>query len=231
MSEHRVLHHLGVQAREYDVEIRRYIPEYDQMIATAVGLVRGEVVDLGTGTGALAAAILHAHPTAHVKLVDIDPGMLDTARARVAAFGERAELVHASFAPGEKAGEAFWAAVKACDAVVASLALHHIPALDTKRELYRRVHAALRPGGRFVIADAVVHDHGAERDAMFSVWSTWMARHGIAQTEANALFAKWAGEDFYYPLATELRLLADAGFQRPDCFWKYGPVAVYGAFR
>lgn len=231
MSEHRVLDHLGVQAREYDVEIRRYIPEYDQMIATAVGLVRGDVIDLGTGTGALAAAILHAHPAARVKLVDIDPGMLETARKRVATYGDRAELVQASFAPGDKAGEAFWAGVQACDAVVASLALHHIPALDTKRELYRRVYASLRRGGRFVIADAVVHEHGNEREAMFSVWATWMARHGIAQHAANALFAKWAGEDHYVPLATELHLLADAGFARPDCFWKYGPVAVYGAFR
>jgi len=221
MTEHRVLAHLGLAARDYDLAIRRYIPQYEQMIATVVGLVRGEVVDLGSGTGALAAAILDAHPAARVKLVDIDPAMLEAAAQRVAPFGDRAELVRASFD----------APLPACDAVVASLALHHIPELDRKQALYASVREALRPGGVFLIADATVHEHGNEHDAIYDIWSAWMAGRGIAQPEADELFAKWAGEDRYYPLATELRLLADAGFARPDCFWKYGPMTVYGGYR
>lgn len=234
MADHRVLDHLGLLARDYDAAIRRYIPRYDEMIATAVSLVGGEVVDLGTGTGALAAAILDAQPAAHVRLVDIDPAMLDAARTRVARFGDRAELVHASFDPdgASTAGlPNLWAELPAIDAFVASLALHHVPELDRKRALYARIREVLRPGGRLVIADATVHEHGPERDLAFATWSAWMAQHGIAQAEAEALFAKWAGEDRYYPLATELRLLAEAGFARPECFWKYGPMAVYGAFR
>lgn len=221
MTDHRVLAHLGLQAREYDAAIRTYIPRYEEMIATVVGLVRGEIVDLGTGTGALAAAILEAHPTARVKLLDIDPVMLEAARERVARFGERAELVHASFD----------GALPQCDAVVASLALHHVPELERKRALYARIFEALRPGGGLVIADATVHERGKENDLTYVTWSAWMALHGIAQTEADVLFAKWAGEDRYYPLATELRLLAEAGFTRPDCFWKYGPMTVYGGFK
>jgi tRNA (cmo5U34)-methyltransferase len=221
MSEHRVLDHLGLQAEQYDATIRRYIPHYDQMIGTVVGLAHGDVIDLGTGTGALAAAILAAQPTSRAKLVDIDPAMLEAARPRVARFGTRAELVHASFD----------AALPPCDAIVASLALHHVPEPGRKCALYARIHDALRPGGVLLVADAVVHEAGAEREASFRVWSAWMASHGIAQSEADALFAKWAGEDRYYPLATELRLLADAGFARPECFWKYGPMAVYGGYR
>jgi tRNA (cmo5U34)-methyltransferase len=221
MTDHRVLDHLGLQAQEYDAAIRTYIPQYEQMVATVVGLARGDVIDLGTGTGALGAAILDAHPTARVKLVDIDPAMLEAAGARVARHSDRAELVHASFD----------AALPPCDAVVASLALHHVPELDRKGALYARIFDALRPGGCLLIADAVVHEDGVERDRMFAVWSAWMAGHGIPQVEADRLFAKWAGEDRYYPLATELRLLADAGFPRPEVFWKYGPMAVYGGYR
>jgi len=221
MTDHRVLAHLGLQAREYDAAIRTYIPEYEQMIATVVRLVHGDIIDLGTGTGALAAAILEANPTARVKLVDIDPAMLEAARVRVAPFRDRAELVQASFD----------APLPPCDAVVASLALHHVPELDRKRALYARIFEALRPGGGLVIADATVHEHGKEHDLTYVTWSAWMAEHGIEQPEADVLFAKWAGEDRYYPLATELRLLADAGFARPDCFWKYGPMTVYGGFK
>jgi hypothetical protein len=56
-----------------------------------------------------------------------------------------------------------------------------------------------------------------------------MTAHGIA--DPQALFEQWAHEDTYYPLATELALLADAGFAHPECFWKQGPSTVFGGFR
>ncbi len=52
-----------------------------------------------------------------------------------------------------------------------------------------------------------------------------------ALAEAQTLFAQWAKEDRYYPLATELALLRDAGFVRPDCFWKRGAPTVFGGFK
>src|SRR5262249_43431854 len=83
--EHRVASHLGVAASDYDAEIRRYFPRYDEMVATVVGLVRGRdvVVDLGAGTGALGGAIAEALP-ARVVMIDIDPAMLEVAAARTA---------------------------------------------------------------------------------------------------------------------------------------------------
>jgi hypothetical protein len=32
-------------------------------------------------------------------------------------------------------------------------------------------------------------------------------------------------------LPDELNLIADAGFPHPDCFWREGLIAVYGAFK
>jgi hypothetical protein len=40
-----------------------------------------------------------------------------------------------------------------------------------------------------------------------------------------------AEEDFYVSLPAELSLIADAGFPHPDCFWREGLIAVYGAFK
>lgn len=219
--EHRVLAHLGLAARDYDAAIRRYIPAYEQMIAHAVDLVDGEVIDLGTGTGALAAAVLDAKPSARVRLVDIDPAMLEAARARVAPHAERAELVRARFDEG----------LVPCDAVIASLALHHVTDVEEKRALYRRIFEVLRPGGVLAIADATVHEAGKERERAYAVWRREMAAHGIDGDEAEALFAAWALEDRYLPLPLELELLADAGFSRPECFWRFGPMTVYGGYR
>ena len=227
MTEHRVATHLGVDPTSYDVQIGRWVPGYEDMIATVVSILDDVlpdsplVIDLGAGTGALAGAILASIPRARVQLVDIDPAMLEGASARVAAFGSRAELRRASFDD----------ALPPCDAVVASLALHHVPELDRKRELYTRIHASLLPGGVFLSADATVHEDGPEHARFYREWAARMATAGILADEASALFELWAREDRYFPLTTELALLADAGFPRPECFWKQGASTVFGGFR
>lgn len=228
MADHRVLSHLGLQAAQYDAAIRTYIPAYETMIATVVRLVGDApyVIDLGTGTGALAAAILdRAPPSTRVRVVDIDPAMLEVARTRIhaASHAARADLIMARFEDAS--------ALVPCDAVVASLALHHVTDIDAKRSLYRRIASSLRPGGLLAIADATVHPDGPEHATIYAQWAAEMATHGIPPDEATRLFAAWAHEDRYLPLATELSLLADAGFARPDCFWKYGPMTVFGAYR
>jgi tRNA (cmo5U34)-methyltransferase len=221
MAEHRVLAHLGLAASDYDAVIRKYIGGYERLLAEVVSLVDGDVIDLGAGTGALSAAVLAGKPTTRVKLVDIDPAMLEVARDRLTAFGDRVTVANTTFMEG----------LSACDAVVASLSLHHVADLGEKRALYRRVYEVLRPGGVLAVADITLHDNGPVRMRMVDAWAAAMAEHGIDRAEADALFAKWATEDRYYSLAQELTLLREAGFVAPECFWKQGPSTVFGAYR
>ena len=230
MAEHRVASHLGVRAADYDQAIRRWIPGYEEMIANVVAVLdealpaEPQVVDLGAGTGALSEAILAAIPRARVRLVDIDPTMLDAAKVRLARFGDRAEVACTSF------DRAFAGASRTCDAVVACLALHHVAARDAKQALYATIHGALRAGGVLLSADATVHEDGAEHDLMYRAWAARMGDHGIGPGAADALFAQWSLEDRYDPLTAELAMLAAAGFARPDCFWKRGAMTVFGGF-
>jgi SAM-dependent methyltransferase len=230
-GEHRVASHLGVDAEAYDVAIRRWIPGYEQMVNTIIRIVSDYgaplVVDLGTGTGALGCAILDALPNARAILVDIDPNMLAVAGARVAKHGARAELRRASFL----ADAGSFDELPACDAVVASLALHHVPDLEDKAKVYAHVYRTLKPGGVFLLGDATVHDDGPEHEQIYAHWEDGMADAGIPREQAAELFAQWALEDTYYPLTTELPLLEAAGFARPDVFWKSGAITVYGGFK
>ncbi|HVN61847.1 MAG TPA: methyltransferase [Gaiellaceae bacterium] len=226
-DEHRVAGHLGVTADEYDRAIRAFIPGYDRMIATVVHWLDGHVpsgglvVDLGAGTGGLSMAILDALPDVRVQLVDVDPTMLDVAAMRCSAHAGRYELRRARYDDP----------LPRCDAVVASFSLHHVATHAEKRELYRAIHTALEPAGLVVVADALAYPDGPVRRRMIDDLVAHMERNGITAREAEAHLAQWAKEDFYVSLPDELSLIAEAGFPRPDCFWRDGEVAVYGAFK
>ena len=225
---HSVSGHLHVRVAEYDEVIRRLVPAYPAMRPVQLDLLAlalpdagagRRVLDLGGGTGALAAAIAERFAAVTVEIWDTDPAMLAIARERCAVFGERIRYIARSFADS----------LPPCDAVAACIALHHVKDLAAKAAIYRHIFAALRPGGLFVNADTAVPGGGVLREHAFKLWARAMAPHGIDGAQARAHFASWAHEDYYPPLYTELRLLADAGFAEPECFWREAAAVVFGA--
>jgi tRNA (cmo5U34)-methyltransferase len=218
-QSHSVRRHLRVEVDAYDETIRRFIPGYETMLATVARAVAaggpGLVLDLGAGTGALSEAILQHDAVGAIELVDVDREMLDQARARLARFGSRARFREQSFLDP----------LPACDAVTASLALHHIPEMDAKGALYRRIHASLRPGGVFVNADAVMPADARGREAGYAVWAAHMVSRGIPEERAWQHFAEWAEEDTYQPIEQELAAMAAAGFETGIALHE-GPLAV-----
>ena len=224
---HSVAEHLQVKIADYDRFIRTVIPHYDTMRAMQLELLArcvpkgGVVLDLGGGTGALAAAVAEKLPHVNVQIWDTDASMLDVARGRCVQFGNRVTLVERSFAEE----------LPACDAVVACIALHHVKDLSAKGKIYANIWRALRPGGIFANADCVMSTAANVQAESWAHWSEFMTEQGATAEEIRRNFANWAKEDYYPPLATEMRLLSDAGFAEPDCFWRRAPFAVFGGVR
>jgi tRNA (cmo5U34)-methyltransferase len=117
------------------------------------------------------------------------------------------------------------------DAVVASLALHHVHDLDTETALYRAIHDALSPGGVLLNLDAAVSEGARLNGLVFDRMAVRMGDHGIGDAEAREHFASWAQEDRYFPLDAELGALREAGFDEVECFWRRGLCAVTCALR
>lgn len=224
---HSVADHLQVKIEDYDRYIRTVIPHYDTMRGVQLELLSrcipsdGRVLDLGGGTGALAAAVAERFPRASIEIWDTDPAMLATARTRCAAYGQRVSFVERSFAE----------TLSECDAVVACIALHHVKDMGAKRKIYGNIHHALRQGGIFANADCVMSEHEPVRAGSFADWARFMAGQGATAEQVRQNFANWGAEDYYPPLATEMKLVADAGFSEPDCFWKTAPFSVFGGVK
>ena len=207
--------HLGIRLAQYDRSIRTFIPWYDEMLDAAASFVPSDatqILDLGIGTGALAERCVRAARRARLLGIDSDPAILEMARRRL---GRRAEVIHGRFENTPLPG---------ADAVVSSLALHHIPTKAAKIAVYHRIHRALRPGGVLISADCCPAADARLRKMQESHWREHLCR-AYSTTEAKALLRAWSHEDFYMTLEAELRILRAAGF-RPEVAWRRGIFAV-----
>jgi len=210
--------HIGIDLTRYDHLIRTFIPFYEEMLDSAAALLSpraASILDLGTGTGALARRCLRVAPRARVTGIDGDATMLQMARRRL---GPRARLIHSRF-------EA--AAFPRADAVVSSLALHHIPTQPQKVAVFRRIFRALRPGGMLIDADCCPSADPSLRKLQRQGWWNHLHRtHTPAQS--SAYLRAWKHEDFYMSLEDELRMLRSCGF-RAEVAWRRDMFTVIAA--
>jgi tRNA (cmo5U34)-methyltransferase len=211
-------------AREYDALRRRLVPGFDgfygaalEAVALASRPVR-RVLDLGAGTGLLAAMVAGAHPDAEIVLLDGAAGMLDQARERL---GDRASYAVRDL--GDPLPSGPW------DAVVSALAVHHLDDAG-KRALFARVHDALAPGGIFVNAEQILGPTPA-------LDAEYLARHHAAALALGASEQEWQAalrrmeHDRCATVADQLAWLAEAGFADVDCPWRENRFAVLAARR
>jgi tRNA (cmo5U34)-methyltransferase len=217
-----VAQHLKIKLSEYDQRIRTFIPDYDEMldeVAALMALVekpQPAIIDFGIGTGALAARCRRFAPRARLIGIDADAEILSLARRRLAK--KRAaplELIHGDF---------LTAALPRCDAMVASLALHHIHEAEAKQRFYAKCYAALRRGGIFANGDCFIADNPKLSQRYMKMWDKHMSQFYTLR-QVKAFTAAWAGEDKYFPLRQEIAMLAAAGFE-VEVAWRRAPLAV-----
>jgi tRNA (cmo5U34)-methyltransferase len=214
------------EADEWHALARRYQTRYDEMQAELVSRVRvrpgARILDLGSGSGVLAELVLDAVPEAHVTLLDLSSNMLAAAERRLSRFGSRAQFVVARFEempPGPY------------DAVVSTLALHHLESDEDKRALYTQILEQLTPGGCFWQAEYVLSSTPADSAANEEAWGRWLATQGFTAEEIAQLHARVAHNDRPATLMDQLRWLGELGYERVDCTWRYIKFAVFGGYR
>jgi len=132
-------------ANVYQQEIdKRFVPIVEHILDRAEMRAGQTVMDLGSGTGAVAfAAASRVGAAGRVTAVDISPDMLSIARAGA----EARSLSNISFEEGR--GEELPVSEQSHDSVLASLSLMYV--ID-RAAAAREIARVLRPGGRHVAA-------------------------------------------------------------------------------
>jgi ubiquinone/menaquinone biosynthesis C-methylase UbiE len=100
----------------------------------------GDVLEIGSGSGAMAAELLHRFPDVTLTATDFDDSMVDVARDRLSEFGDRVDVKQADATRLPFTDESF-------DAAVSFIMLHHV--IDWEKAVAEAVRV-LRPGGRLL---------------------------------------------------------------------------------
>ncbi len=160
---------------DYDRAIRRWTREmrWRRAMIDALAPRAGEtIVDVGCGTGSFAVLLKATAPEVRVVGVDPDAEALAIARAKAEAAGADVRW---------ERGFARDIGARSADAIVTSLMFHQVPMAE-KRAGLAAMHAALRPGGRLVIAD-----YGRQRGLMRLLFRLTIQRlDGVTDTQPNA---------------------------------------------
>ncbi len=215
-----------------------FVPEREEQIAIICALVGAEdaaprVLELCCGEGLLARALLARFPRARVTAYDGSPEMLQRAAQNLAEFVGRYETAQFDLAARD------WRARqhRQFDAVVSSLAIHHLDGAQ-KQQLFRDVYGLLAPGGVFVIADVLEPAHARGLEIAARAWDDAVRRRALAldgHLAAFDFFTRDGWNLYRHPdpldkpsrLVDQLNWLAAAGFADVDVHWLKAGHAVF----
>lgn len=124
-------------------EIASYDELQSRLAETTADIPAHSILDLGSGTGETAIAVLEQHPEASLVGIDSSEEMLSIARRRLPLQTFAISRLEDPLPRGP------------FDLIVSAFAIHHLDG-DQKADLFHRVANALASEGRFAMLDVVV---------------------------------------------------------------------------
>lgn len=224
-------------------DLSRYaVPQRERQIAIVVERVAaaaatGDVLDICCGEGLLTAALLARLPGVRVHAYDGSPSMLDATRQTA---GDASRLTTRKIDLAQRDWRRFDPPLRAA---VSSLAIHHLDGAG-KRALFADLHAALAPGGVFVLADVVQPAGAAGAAIAANLWDEEVKRRALDLDGNLGGFEAFRRADWNHfrhvvldpidqpsTVAEHLDWLRDAGFAEADLHWMTAGQMILSAVR
>lgn len=180
-----------------------------------------KILDVGAGYGSLTSALLDWYPSAKATLLDVSEAMVELGRERMQPYDGWYAYIVGDFASGslpDEVGDSH-------DAIVSSLAIHHLPA-DGKRSLYGDIFARLAPGGWFLNLDIVAPNNAVAGETYRRIFEEDRVARDEKPWPSTGDSSSHHSE--MQRIAEHLTWLEEAGFTAVDCYWKRFGTAIFG---
>ncbi|HII08156.1 MAG TPA: class I SAM-dependent methyltransferase [Methanosphaera sp.] len=219
--------HFNEEAQSFDAQVQKNIPCYNEMLTALINAIPDDkenpkILDLGCGTGNITKRVMERFPQARVTCLDLSENMIEIAKQKLSEY-ESIEYVIGDFTQMQS-DEKY-------DAIISSLALHHIPNDEEKEQMYKSIYDSLECGGVFYNAD-VIKANSAYNDRLYKQIATEdMKKNGVTEEEIAEHNGKRDANDIPTTLINHVKMLENVGFTQIDVIWKYYSNAVYGGVK
>jgi tRNA (cmo5U34)-methyltransferase len=210
----------------YDEWVKVALPDYEKIFAVAKELIpfapdeRIDVLDLGAGTGLFSQHVLDKYPHATFALYDVAVDMLNVARERFQGFPDQFQFTVDDYRHLQD--------LQRFDLVISSLSIHHLPDGD-KRDVFRRIYAALRGNGLFINVDQVKGPTAYFQELYWTNWLDKVRERGGTEDRIRESVQRRIAYDRDALLTDQLQWLGEAGCVNVDCVYKNYFVGVFVA--
>ena len=199
------------------------------------------IVELASGEGKLAEAILERFPHCHYLALDGSETMRTTTQQRLERFQDRLEVQ--TFTLEEQSWRTGLSSQVRC--VLSSLCIHHLDGAG-KRQLFRDMLKHLEPGGTLLVADIILPANQRVANLFAQQYDEIVREQSMALSgdlSGYDAFEKLRWNFFRYDygkpdlydkpslLEEQLRWLREVNFRQVDCYWMRAGHAVYGGYR
>jgi tRNA (cmo5U34)-methyltransferase len=203
-------------ASEYDANVRKSIPYYDDFHSMTCSVVQSAGidplvwVDIGCGTGSMVEKACVAFPSTAFVLADPSTAMLAIASERFEG-NKRVRVLPPAYAK-EVDIEGY------ADVVTAIQSLHY-QGIDERKASILSCIEMLRAGGIFITFENVRPLTARGTEIGKRNWHSFQKRAGKTEAEAQKHIDRFGVE--YFPITVEehLKLLKEFGFQSVELLW------------
>lgn len=219
--------HFNNEAENFDKMVQRNIPCYNQMLEALIDAIPDvtespKILDLGCGTGNITQKAKNRFPKARITCLDLSENMIEIAKEKLKNYDD-IEYVIGDFTQ-VKLEEKY-------DAIISSLALHHIENDEEKQAMYKSIYEALKNEGVFYNADVIKANSKYNESLYEKVAARDMKENGVSTEEISDMNRKRDENDIPTTIYNHIKMLENVGFTEIDVIWKYYANAVYGGVR
>jgi malonyl-CoA O-methyltransferase len=214
MGKTSVEKHFDAMARDFEHVKRKVIPGYreiEKCIFSYLPFTKSRkiaVLELGTGTGALALDLLKYFPRASYAGIDFSSKMLEIASYRLRKHVKRITLQNADLNKIKIEGR--------YDLIISLFTIHHV---FNKKGLLKNLYTLLKPGGCFFYADAAFSRNEKLEKQFIESWKNFMSRSGLSKGNIGKVIEAHKRYDHPETVETQLHFIKTAGFKNYDIVW------------